>query len=948
MSLYPRSSLIQPVSVIETAAEEAHRKLKEAKRLKQKLSRIAPLPNLTDSSDDKHEIDDEILERCTRCPPHRKRRGVFRPLIGNDGEFLCDSCYQKEFPATAFLDETTKSNWQRRGSNIADKIRNGASDMVADALGKTELPGDVDHRSNIDFDFPSEVECRMCLDKGIFRRCCSSYYCHPCYYQRKSCPGCEQEVPLTGIAAKKEDHPGKLAVRLSWAVSILIASLTLIILCMYYWNEVTSPRTVMGHSCRGFFPTCELSVCIDYDGGHGYGEGGSWIPAAEPYRICNRETTTNQVVASACIYDHEMYAWSEQLIGYDLCTSSPREEHTRPNDVSSVNPLLLYAESAGIYVFDDDFEFPLKASAPWHEIINGEYSDACGVNSASPTRGKHYQPVENKNALVFTGVHTRHAMTEMIQVPYGGTLEFYLKMGPLSNDPYAKCKPAYDGDVTLEFCINDDECTEFMLFKTWKYRGDTFHFLSIEIPNEAKTNSTRFRFRQKSFDASRDHWAIDDVRIHANLHPSWQESTAFSKRQKVSGMDIQQAACCYGTDKCSIFDQKDTAFQKSECKSIPEFHTDKQISRLKSSELYILFSLLATFAKVAYYRVYEHYTSMAPSEKNFTAQSAAAASDQFPKMTFHTVTQLTWQYTVASMFGIELLCVVLRFFISLDLAKCFTGEACYADGSVIVFIIALALDVRAVKIILCRVLVIEKPVEFLVDPHPDNSLMQIEGENIPLKDVTAINKRNAGFMWIMSLCYVVGGIPFASASLNLRSYHLHGSSEVWYTILGLNSVLREIFGVAFVAKFILSVQWLFTFRQDDREDFGRALRRKGLMQQSVIGASLTSIIVMSAIFARGVGNSNAWTGLVAFASCIVFGGLMGIIVGIMHGLPVIPEAYLTCWPSACYCISYYDRAHCPCLFSCTSCGDMNSRRVMLILTVEEMFALKKMLSGSTT
>ena len=948
MSLHPRSSLVHPVSVIETAAEEANRKLREAKRLKQKLSRIAPIPNPTDSSDGKQEIDDEVLERCTRCPPHRKRRGVFRPLIGNDGEFLCDSCYQKEFPATAFLEETNKSSWQRRGSNIADKIRNGASDMVADVFGKTKLPGHEDDRSNIDF--PSEVECRMCLDKGIFRRCCSSYYCHPCYYQRKSCPGCEQEVPLTGIAAKREDHPGKLAVRLSWAVSTLITALTLIILFMYYWNEVTSPMTVMGHSCRGFFPRCELTVCIDFDGGYGYGEGGSWMPAAEPYRICNRETTTNQVVASACIYDNEMYAWSNKLIGYDLCTSSSREEHSKQNDVSSVNPLLLYAESAGVYVFDDDFEIPLRlASAPWHEIINGDYSDACGVNSASPARGNHggYQPVENRNALVFTGVHTRHATTEGIAVPYGGAVEFYLKMGPLSNDPYAKCKSAYDGDVALEFCFNNDECTEIMLLKTWKYRGESFHFLSIEIPEKAYTNHTRFRFRQLSFDASRDHWAIDDVRIRANLHPGWRESSAFSERKKVSGIDIQQAACCYGSDKCSIFDQKDTNYLK--CESIPEFNRNEQISRMKSSELYILFSLLAVFAKIAYHRVYDHYVSLSRSETTFKSAQPGAASDQFPNMMFHAVTQLTWQYTIASIFGILLVGVLLRFFWSLDLARCFTGEACYIDGSsVFVFGMAMGLDLRVIKTILCRVLVIERPVEFLVDLHPDNSLMQIEGKNIPLGDVTAMNRKNAGFMWIMSICYVVGGFPFALGSLTLRSYHLHGSSEILYTIFGLASLFREMFGVAFIAKFFLSTQWIFAFGQDDREDFGRALKRKGLMQQFVIGASLTSIIVMIAIFARRVDNLNAWDGLIAFASCIVFGGLIGVLVGIMQGLPVVPEAYLTCWPSACYCISYNDRAHCPCLFSCTSCGDMNSRRVMLILTVEEMFALKKILSGTTT
>ena len=946
--LYTRSSLAQPVTVVETAAEEAHRKIRNAKRLaKIKLSRIAPStdPPVNDSSS-KEDIDDEILERCLHCPPHRKRRGKFRPLIGNDGEFLCDGCYQSEFPATAFLDETEKSEWQRRGGKITDKIRSRVTDTIADVMGATEAVDGADERSSIDF--PSEVECRMCLEKGVFRRCCSTYYCHSCYYQSGICPGCEEQVPLTGVSKPEEDPPGKVAVRLSWVISVLIIVLMMICLGLFYWNEMTSPVTI-GHTCRGFFPTCHLSVCIDFDGKNGYGEVGSWIPAAEPYHVCERNTTSRQIVGSACIYDNEMYTWSNKLLGYDLCISSPREERTRPTNVSLANPLLLY-DKGGVYVFDDDFEFPLRrASAPWQEIVNGNYSNDCGVNSAAPERGNHggFESAENRNALVFTGVHVRHAITEGVKLPHGGSIEWYLKMGPLSSNVNSKCKPAYDGDVSLEYSRDGIEYVQFGLYPAWKYRGDEFHFISVNIPDSAWSNSTRFRFRQESFDESRDHWAIDDVRIRANLKPEWQESSEFISRQRISNDVVQRGACCYDTDECSIFDKKYTKFEFSDCDRIPQFDYNKSMARLKSSELYIFFALFAFIAKIAYQRVFEYYKSIAQAKTN-SRSPVSIANDDFPRMAFHAVTQMTWQYSVAFVLLLALTCVLVRFFSALDGQACFSAsETCYVDGF-LVFIctVALMFDMKAIKTILQRVLVIEKPMEFLVDLHPENAILQIEGRDVPLSEVSGISRRNAGFVWCLSLCYIVGGLPVALGSLTLRSFRLQSTSEVWYTILGLVSILREIFGVPFLAKFLLCMQWFLAFRQNDREDFGRVLRRNGLAKQFVIGSSFTTIIVMSTVIARQVGSVDSVTNLIILASCILLGGLLGLLIGIMHGLPVVPEAYLTCWPSTCYCITYNDKALCPCLFSCTSCAEMNSRHVLLVVTVDEMLALKKMLGGT--
>jgi hypothetical protein len=284
---------------------------------------------------------------------------------------------------------------------------------------------------------------------------------------------------------------------------------------------------------------------------------------------------------------------------------------------------------------------------------------------------------------------------------------------------------------------------------------------------------------------------------------------------------------------------------------------------------------------------------------------------------------------------------------ALDGFKCIADATlCYIDGTFLfVFLVALAFDVRAIRTVLIDVLVIEKPLEFLVDLHPDHAVVQIDGRDIPLADVSALNRRGPSFVWLLSFCYIVGGLPIALGSLTLRSYQLQGTSQTWYAILGMMAILREIFGISFLAKMFLCLQWILSFHKDTRDCLGRAIRRKGLLQQFVIGASLTSVIVMSTILARRVDDADATMNLVALISCILFGGLCGVVVGITHGLPIAPEAYLTCWPREFFCLTCYHRAQCPCLFSCTSCAEMNSRRVLLVVSVDEMESLNNMLCG---
>ncbi|KAL7534250.1 hypothetical protein ACHAXR_005758 [Thalassiosira sp. AJA248-18] len=975
---FTRSALFGPTAKNDglTAAEEAHKKKQSVKRHAKRKKprwrdRISPATESNDADEPKDDIIDEAtLTRCTRCPTHRSRTGRFRPLIGN-GECVCDDCYQREFPATAMLDDVNQNELQRMGKRASNFLRNKITDNVADIMGAThETPDDAIQRSNEkNNEYPSEVECRMCLERAVFRRCCSAYYCHSCYYKAGRCPGCEIETPLTGIAAADlKPDPGKVAVGISYAISLLLTFITAVGLALAYFNASTAPATVWGHTCRGWFPVCDLQVCIDYDGGIGYGEGGEFLPAAQPYRVCDRSSSAKQVVGSACVYDRELYGWSNQLLGYDICISSPREENSRPRNVSSPDPLLLFSGSQdGVYIFDADFELPLKnETAPWPEIVNGNRSSVCGVNSQVPERGNHggFQPVRNKNALVFTGVHTRHATTVGLNIQHGGRVEFYLKMGPIDTDgSTSECKTAFS-DVTLEYSTtSDDGWKTFGTYPAWKYRGQEFQFISQVIPADASSNATHFRFRQASFDVLRDHWAIDDVRIFANLKSEWQETVGFGERKEQQDGDTLFAQCCYNTEMCSVFDKKRTNFDYRLCERIPGFNTSQISSRLKFSELLILYLCLAAGAKVLYRLVVLRFVRRVSSTKkesfnDTTGSGQSQDTDLFPRHSFYSISHLSWQYALASILFVALAGTVYRLLGALMVFKCLSSDragdiSCKTDTSFIfACFFAVSFDLRAIGMLLGEVFCIQNPlkrksIQVVVDLHPERGFMRVGSKTVPLSEVSDIKRQSSLFYCFISSCYMFGGMPFALGSLTVQSFDLPNGLEVCAPILGCVALLRVIFGPSVFVKISLTIEWVLTLKQQDRDELGRSVLRKGLLQQFISGSILTPVVIMFSLLSRRVEDVSAGDNFLLFLVCAGFGGLFGVLIGIMHGLPVVPGlSKLTGWPRTCFSVSYYDRVNCSCLFSCTYCGEIHSRQMLMVIALDDPFAFKKMLLGN--
>ena len=170
---------------------------------------------------------------------------------------MCDACYQHDFPATAMLDEETadqSSVLHTMGKRAITVLSNGIADFAADVRNGINRTEDIPTSpSSQQLRYPSEVECRMCLECGVFRRCCSRYYCHQCYCKSGRCPGCDNAAPLTGIsAADLKPDPGKLAVGIGWAISFLLVSITTLIVIITYFNISTTPTTVWGYTCNGW------------------------------------------------------------------------------------------------------------------------------------------------------------------------------------------------------------------------------------------------------------------------------------------------------------------------------------------------------------------------------------------------------------------------------------------------------------------------------------------------------------------------------------------------------------------------------------------------------------------------------------------------------------------------------------------------------------------------
>jgi len=265
---------------------------------------------------------------------------------------------------------------------------------------------------------------------------------------------------------------------------------------------------------------------------------------------------------------------------------------------------------------------------------------------------------------------------------------------------------------------------------------------------------------------------------------------------------------------------------------------------------------------------------------------------------------------------------------------------------------AAAFDMKAICVLLSKVFLIGVPwkrklLKVVVDLHPERGYMRVGSKYIALSEVSDVKSQSPFFHGFLSVIYVLSGLPFALWSLFGGAFAGRGASTVAaaVTICGAVAILREIFGPSLFVKLYLSIGWVLAHSQHDRDELGRSLLRKGSLQQSVVGSTLAPIFVFS-FLSRRVENVSAADNFFIFLVSSFGGGLLGLLLGLAHGLPVVPEACLAGFPSTVVGVVYTERVKCPCLFSCSYCSEIHSRQVLLVLALDDMYSFKRLLQGN--
>ena len=81
-------------------------------------------------------------------------------------------------------------------------------------------------------------------------------------------------------------------------------------------------------------------------------------------------------------------------------------------------------------------------------------------------------------------------------------------------------------------------------------------------------------------------------------------------------------------------------------------------------------------------------------------------------------------------------------------------------------------------------------------------------------------------------------------------------------------------------------------KNQDRDELGRAVSRKGLLQSSLVCSGVSLVFFATVIGRRAKEGVSAGDDFLLFVLCLFFGGLFGLLLGISHGLPVVPQAKL--------------------------------------------------------
>lgn len=425
--------------------------------------------------------------------------------------------------------------------------------------------------------YSEHEECRICLDPGLKRRCCGNYYCDDCYYSQPKCRSCNADVASTSKVPPMS-RAAIISVVLGWLAAFFVILLVASGVMVVSYSESLTPKGMWNYKCYGFFSKCDVHFCMDFSSQ--VASGNVSLPPLSSWQYCNLDSVA-KMETYGCIFDSHLYVSTGKRLGFDMC-------------YTDFNP--------GLYVFEDTFEYwqnlsfhsNQMKSALWDDIVNGAATSYCGAGEV----------FGGKKALSFSGLYNRYAITKDVDVSSGGWLEAEMFMAPIGFDvshPY--CKSSYGSYINVEYSTNQGyNWTVLGQFNAWVYRQNTFFPVKFELPSDAISSNTRFRFIQRSFEAARDAWALDNVRVFRKLPADWHTSTGFLANLQTTLNTIQRAQCCFDTDWCET---RLSAKEMDNCKHyFPFYHGRRYL--LRGSEMFVCVAVFISVIKFLYVSVQEY------------------------------------------------------------------------------------------------------------------------------------------------------------------------------------------------------------------------------------------------------------------------------------------------------------------------------------------------------
>eukprot|EP01031_Cornospumella_fuschlensis_P038194 gene38194-46410_t len=345
-----------------------------------------------------------------------------------------------------------------------------------------------------------------------------------------------------------------ISVTLGWLVTVFVAIVVIIFTSFVIAADVGTPVGINDYRCYGFFRTCDVSVCLEMDQSNA--EGANPLPPMSTWKKCDLGSLY-KLQSKACVFDQNLYHQSSRRLGYDVCQSTFNE---------------------GIYVFEDTFEHwqelttpssNLMLSAHWLNITNAQSDSYCGAGEV----------FGEEKSLRFGGEFLRSAETEDLDVERGGRLEFELFLPPIGFDAFNPlCKTGYIGTIVVDFSVDAGKnWTNLARYDPALFRRDHFSLFSLQLPAEAATPHTRFRFHQPVFEALRDNWALDNVRVLRALPSNWKTNNGYRENVRAGRTEVQKGQCCADTDWCNKRIAED---DKEECNDFSWYSEGRYLFRL--------------------------------------------------------------------------------------------------------------------------------------------------------------------------------------------------------------------------------------------------------------------------------------------------------------------------------------------------------------------------------